>query len=88
MATFTDDIDQNLEIISELIRDMPPQYQARAKAAAIRFEQTWDGLRRDFPKDPAVALGAAWAIHQLAQRMVAQDKEAEKSGGGLIQLLS
>lgn len=85
---FTNDIDENCEVIKELLRDLPPEPKSRAKYAAMSIEATWETLRRQHPRDPAIALGAAFAVYTIAQRMVAQDKEAVASGGGLIQLMS
>lgn len=84
---FTDSIEQNVELLRELIGGIPPGRRRQAKAAAVAIEKTWNDLIRDNPKNPAVALGAAFAIYLLAQRL----GEAPEQGGSdkkLIQLLS
>jgi hypothetical protein len=83
---FTDSIDENIEILRELLGGIPPEARRRAKRAAVEIENVFSGLQKNHPKDPAVALGAAFAVFLLAQRLV----EAKEQGGsdkGLIQLL-
>ena len=84
---FTDSIDENVELLRELIGGIPSERRQQAKKAAAAIEKTWNDLIRDNPKNPAVALGAAFAIYMLAQRL----GEAPEQGGSdkkLIQLLS
>ncbi len=84
---FTDSVDENVDTIRELIAGLPPGARNRAKRAAIAIENTFARLQKDHPKDSAVALGAAFAVFLLCQRLV----EAPQQGGsdkGLIQLLS
>lgn len=84
---FTDSIDDNVELLRELIGGIPPERRRQAKKAAAAIEKTWNDLIRDNPKNPAVALGAAFAIYMLAQRL----GEAPEQGGSdkkLIELLS
>ena len=85
---FTDSIDSNVELLRELIAGLPPERRRMAAKAGMAIEKTWNGLIKDNPKNPAVALGAAFVIYLLAQRL----GEAPEQGGGqdkqLIQLLS
>ena len=84
---FTDSIDENVELLRELIGGIPGPRRKQAQKAAAAVEKTWNDLIRDNPKNPAVALGAAFAIYMLAQRL----GEAPEQGGSdkkLIELLS
>jgi len=83
---FTDSIDDNLETIRELLGGIPPSERNRAKRAAVLLENTFTKIAKDNPKDPAVGLGAAFAIFMLAQRLVQAPKQGD-SDKGLIQLL-
>jgi len=84
---FTDSIEANLEIITELLSGIGPQHRNRAKRAAVAVENVVVRLQRDYPKDPSVALGAAFAIYTLADRLV-KAGDGGKSDEGLIKLLS
>ena len=84
---FTDSIDENIEILRELLGGIPPEARRRAKTAAVTIENVFTGLQKDYPKDPAVALGAAFAVFLLAQRL-GEAHEEGSSDKGLIQLLS
>ena len=84
---FSDSISENIEILRELVGGLPPQHRNMAKKAATAIENVFTGLQKDHPKNPAVALGAAFAVFLLAERLC----EAPEQGGsdkGLIQLLS
>jgi hypothetical protein len=85
---FSDSVDANVELLRELISGLPPERRRQAKKAGMAMEKTWNDLIKDNPKNPAVALGAAFVIYLLAQRL----GEAPEQGGGqdkqLIQLLS
>lgn len=85
---FTDSCENNLEILRELLSGIPPVARKRAVAAAVLLENTFTRLQKDHPKDAAVALGAAFAVFTLAQRMVDAPKQGDKEDRGLIQLLS
>jgi hypothetical protein len=83
---FTDSVAENAEILTELLRGIPPEARRRAKKAAVTIENVFTGLQKDHPKDIAVALGAAFAVFKLAERL----KDAKAQGGSdknLIQLL-
>lgn len=84
---FTDSIEHNIELLRELIGGIPPERRRQAKAAAVAIENVFTRLQRDNQKNPAVALGAAFAVFLLAQRL----GEAPEQGGSdkkLIELLS
>lgn len=83
---FSDNISENCEILRELIAGLPPSERPKAKRAAVKIEKAFTDLQRDYPKDAAVALGAAFAIYVIGERIVEQAKESD--GGGLIQLVS
>ena len=82
---FSDSVDGNCEILKELIGGIPPSQRNKAKRAAMKIEKAFTDLQRDYPKDAAVALGAAFAIYLIGQRIVEQAKESD--GKGLIQML-
>lgn len=84
---FTDSIDENIELLRELVGGLPPEHRRMAKKAAVTIENVFTKLQKDHPKNAAVALGAAFAVFLLAQRL----GEAPEQGGSdkqLIQLLS
>lgn len=83
---FSQNIDENCEILKELIGGIPPTQRNKAKRAAMKIEKAFTDLQKDHPKDAAVALGAAFAIYMIGARIVEQAKEGD--GKGLIQLLS
>jgi hypothetical protein len=83
---FTNNIDENCEILKELLRALPPSTRGRAKYAAAQIEKVFTGLQKDHPKDGAVALGAAFAIYMIGAKIVEQAKEGKHDN--LIQLLS
>ena len=84
---FSQNIDENCETLKELLRGLPPSSRGRAKKAAATIEKVFTGLQKDYPKDGAVALGAAFAIYMIGARIVEQAKE-KGSHENLIQLLS
>jgi hypothetical protein len=84
---FSDSIEENLETLRELLGGIPPDSRRRAKKAAVVLENTFTRLQKDHPKDPVIALGAAFAIFMLAQRLVEAPKQGD-SDKRLIQLLS
>ena len=84
---FTDSIDENVELLKSLLAGLPPPHRRTAQKAAVTIENVFTALQKDHPKNPAVALGAAFAEFMLAQRL----GEAPEQGGSdkkLIQLLS
>jgi hypothetical protein len=84
---FNDSIEENLETLRELLGGIPPDSRRRAKKAAVSLENTFTRLQKDNPKDAVIALGAAFAIFMLAQRLVEAPKQGD-SDKRLIQLLS
>ena len=88
MPLLNNDIDTTLEAVGELIRALPPDAKERARYSAMAFETLFQKLRNDHPRDPAIALGAAFAIFTLADRLVKIDNQGEEKGGGLIQLVN
>ncbi len=84
---FSDSIDENVETLRELLGGIQPQHRRRAKAAAVALENAFTRLQKDHPKDSVIALGAAFAIFMLAQRLVEAPKQGD-SDKRLIQLLS
>ena len=85
---FTDSVDENLETLRVLLAGIPPDARNRAKKAAVSLENVFSRLKQEYPHDPAVALGAAFAVFLMAQRMVEAPKQGDNNEGvGLIQLL-
>lgn len=84
---FSDNIDQNLEVLRGLLGGVPPEARRRARGAAAAIEKTIVGITRLHPKDPAVALGVAFAIFVIAERLVQQNEHDDPGPGSLIQLL-
>lgn len=84
---FSDSISENIETLRELLAGVPPEARKRAKKAAVTIENVFTGLQKDHPKDPSVALGAAFAVFLLAERLC-EAPEQGTSDKGLIQLLS
>lgn len=84
---FVDSIDENIETLRALLGGLPAESRRRAKKAAVAIENVFTQLQKDYPKDAAVALGAAFAVFLLAERLC----EAPEQGGSdkkIIQLLS
>lgn len=84
---FTDSIDENVELLKSLIGGLPPEHRRMAKKAAVSIENVFTGLQKDHPKNAAVALGAAFAVFLLAERLCDAPEQGD-SDKGLIQLLS
>jgi hypothetical protein len=84
---FTDNIDENIELLEELLRGMPPTARKRAQGAAGAVEKAVGQLRKDHPSDPAVALGVAWIVHKIAQQIVQQETQADSDKPGLIEVV-
>lgn len=84
---FTDSIEGNIETIRELLQGIPPSEQQNCRKAAMMVEKTIVALQRDNPKSAAVALGTAYALFILSQRIVNAPKQADKDKG-MIELLS
>lgn len=81
---FGDSVSENSELIAELLRGMPESAFRRAQHAAAAIEKVFVGLAKDHPKDPAIALGAAFAIFKIAEGIVQRERNASES---LIQIV-
>ena len=88
MIEFNDSIDNNIEVITELLRGVPAEKRRVAQRIAVTIENTVTRLQKDYPSDPYAALGAAFCIFKLAQRIVEAPKHGDGEKRGLIQLLS
>ncbi len=88
MALFSDNIDQNLEVLRGLLGGISPESRRNAKGAAVAIEKTVMSIVKQHPKDPAVALGIAFAIFTIAERLVQQNEHNDPGPGSLIQLLN
>lgn len=85
-AMFTDSLEANLGLIEELLRDLPPEKRNQARLAAASIEKVVVGLQKDTQGNVGAALGAAYAIYKIAQRLVTADKGS--AGESLIKLLN
>jgi len=85
----TDSIDATIENIAQALQHMRPDMREKAKEAATMIETVVMKLRKDHPRNPAVALGTVFALYKLAERF--RDSEAnavQKGGESPIHLLS
>ena len=83
---FTDSVTENVALLEELLRGITPLHRNQARKAAAAIERTWNSLIKDNPKNPAVALGAAFAVYKLAERL-GEKQEGTSAADSLIQLL-
>lgn len=83
---FSQNIEENCEILKELIGALPPSQRDYARRAAMKMEKAFTDLQRDYPKNAAVALGAAFAIYMIGARIVERAKESD--GKSLIELIN
>lgn len=88
MIEFNDSIENNAEVIAELLRGVPEHQRNKAKRAAVAIENIITRLQKDNPTDNYIALGVAFAIFKLAERIVNGEKQGDSEKRGLIQLLS
>lgn len=88
MISFTDSIDNNVEVITELLRGVPTPQRNKAKRAAVAIENIVTRLQKDHPNDPYVAIGMAFCVFKLAERIVSGEQQGDSEKRGLIQLLS
>jgi hypothetical protein len=82
---FTDSIEANLGLIEELLRGIPAGTRNQAKLAAMTMEKAFTSIQKDSQGSAGAALGTAYAIYKLAQRMVEGGKGSATES--LIQLL-
>ena len=81
---FTKDVSQNLELIRDMIGQLPPPARARARDTAKQFQSLLNSLRTNGGEnDPGVILGVA-----LGSCMIAESMTKAEMGEQLIQLLS
>ena len=80
-AEFTDSVGGNVELIVELLAGLPHSARPRAVRAAAAIENAINALRKEYPYDPAVALGVAWAIFKSAEQLVQPNESGQKSDG-------
>ena len=83
---FGDSISENVALLEELLRSIAPMHRNQAKRAAVQIEKVWNALIKENPKNPAVALGAAFAVYKLAERL-GEKQEGTSAADSLIQLL-
>lgn len=88
MIEFNDSIENNIEVIAELLRGLPAPQRRKAQRIAVAIENTVTRLQKDYPNDPYAAIGAAFCIFKLAERIVQAPKHGDSEQRGLIQLLS
>lgn len=82
-----DSIEDNLEILGLLFGNMPRSAFERSKAAAKALEREMRRIVADHPRDPATALGLAFAAHQMAKLLV-KSKHGDDASKSLIELIS
>lgn len=87
-VSFDDSISNNVEVLQMLLSDAPPNMRGEAKRAAAAIEKLVTGLQRDNQGNPGCALGTAFAVFMIAQRMVETSTESGSTSNSLIQLLS
>lgn len=87
-VSFTDSISQNVETLQMLLESTPPNTHGEAKRAAAAVEKVFTGLQKDNRGNVGCALGTAFAIFMIAQRLVETSEEGGSQSNGLIQLLS
>lgn len=87
-VSFDDSISHNVEVLQMILQDTAPNTRGEAKRAAAAIERVFEGLRKDNRGNQGCALGTAFAIMMIAQRMVESSSETGSTDNGLIQLLS
>jgi hypothetical protein len=83
----SDSITHTREMLREVLRAVPPEHRRTAKAAAVAIEKAFTEARQQAPRDPAVAIGLAFAIFEIADRLITLEQESNAQGS-LIQLLN
>lgn len=76
VAKFIDSCHDDFQLCQELIRGMPGTAQQRAKKAAAQLIEVWDKLKTEAPNDPAVAVGAAFAVFFMADHIINSTESA------------
>jgi hypothetical protein len=72
--TFTGQIEEDMNLLSELISGMTPAQQQRARKTGERIMQIVEQIRKDDPRDPAVGVGLAWALLFTAKHMTQDNR--------------
>jgi len=85
---FTDSNAANFELVKELVAGMPESAQRRARKAGGQIVDIVEKLKREYPNDPAIAVGAAFAVFFMAENLIQPNGDNVKSDGDtLIQLI-
>lgn len=87
-AKFSDSIENNLELLRELLRGLPPSTRNQARLAASVVEKAITDIMKDSQGSQGAALGTAFAVYIFAQRFVETGEGGEGEGNKLIQLLN
>lgn len=85
---FGDSIDNNLELLRELLRGLPPATRNQARLAASTVEKVITDMIKDQQGSMGAALGTAFAIYIFAQRFVENSEGGDGEGNRLIQTLN
>jgi hypothetical protein len=72
--TFTGQIEEDMNLMAELISNMTPAQQQRARKTGDKIMQVIEQIRRDDPKDPAVGVGTVWALLFIAKHMTQDNR--------------
>lgn len=86
-AVFTDSIQENLVLLEELVRGLPPGARFQAKQAADLIENTFNRIQRDSQGNVGAAIGTAWAIYKLSEQLV-RKSDGDDKGRKLIELVN
>jgi hypothetical protein len=83
---FSDSIEGNLGLIEEVLRGLPGGQRNQAKLAAVTIEKAFNSIQKDSQGNAGAALGTAYAIYKIAQKLVEGGKGSQTSK--IIQLLN
>ena len=86
-VSFSDSIENNLELLRELLRGLPPDTRNAARYAASKVEKSITDLMKDYRGNRGAALGTAFAVYMFAQTFVEKSQGGEGQGQKLIELL-
>lgn len=84
---WSDSLEQNVATAIELVGGLSPAAKERAKYATRAIQSTLNKLRNEHPRDSAVVLGTMYAIFKTAENILAAERESDKTGESIIQLL-
>lgn len=85
-AKFTDSINTNLQMIQDILTEIPPHAQQKVRKIAAQFVNLCDKVRKDHPNDVTAALAVAFAAYYMANHMTESSQNGDDKQ--LIQLLS